>query len=474
MMETLSADICVIGGGSGGLSVASIAAAFGVSVVLVERGRMGGDCLNYGCVPSKALIAAARHVKTIADAAQFGIDVAPPTVDYARVRQHIQSVIAQIAPIDSVERFTALGARVIRADARFVDRRTVEAGNVRIKARRFVIATGSSPLVPSIPGLDTVEYLTNETIFDLKVLPAHLVILGGGPAGLELAQAFHRLGAPVTVIEAGRALSREDPELSAIALKRLRQEGVVLHEGVAVTSVDRADDGIRLSCEGFEGAFSLDASHVLLATGRSANVEGLGLAEAGVKLARRGIDVNRSLRTSNRRIYAIGDVAGGVQLTHAANYHAKIVTSQILLRLPMREKRERIPRVTFIDPEIAHVGLSEEEARARYGDIHILRWPYAENDRAHADRKTDGLIKVIADRKARVLGAAIVGEGAGEMINMWSLAISKRLTLKDVRSYVAPYPTLSEIGKRAAISYYVSLARSPRIRSIIRFLGRFG
>ena len=474
MPETLSVDICVIGGGSGGLSAAAAAAAFGVSVVLVERGRMGGDCLNVGCVPSKALIAAARHVRAIAEAEAFGITAGPVTVDFARVRAHIQSTIAAIAPNDSVQRFTALGVRVIRAEARFVDRRTVVAGDISIRARRFIIATGSSPAIPAIPGLDTVDYLTNETLFDLKVLPAHLAVLGGGAVGLEMAQAFRLLGVEVTVIELDRALAKEDPELAAVVLKRLRADGVALHESVTVTAVERDGSGLRLDGEGIDGPFSLQASHLLLAAGRRANLDSLDLAAGRIKRGPDGLRLGRGLRSSNRRVYAVGDAAGGPQFTHVAGYQAGIVLPQILLRLPLRENRKILPRVTFTDPEIAHVGLDAETAQKRHRGCRILRWTYADNDRAQAERLTTGLIKVTADRKGRLLGIAIAGAGAGEMIGFWSLALAKKMTVRDIQNHVPAYPTLSEIGKRAAVSYYAPLARVRWIRSLIRFLARFG
>ncbi|OCW58404.1 dihydrolipoyl dehydrogenase family protein [Hoeflea olei] len=476
MSNRLTPDICIIGAGSGGLSVAAAAAAFGVEVVLVEKGRMGGDCLNYGCVPSKALIAAGKHAHAIAEAPRFGVSAGDAKVDFRAVHDHIQSVIAAIAPNDSAERFRAMGVTVIAAEARFIDKATVIAGDTEIRARRFVVATGSSPLVPPIPGLDTVDYLTNETLFERTRAPRHLVIIGGGPIGMEMAQAHRRLGAEVTVIEGERALGKEDPELAAIVRDAFRAEGIAVREGAKVTAVEkRGKTGVRVSYETASGSGTVDGSDLLLAVGRSANVEGLGLDEAGIKHDRRGIKVGANLRSSNRRVYAIGDVAGGLQFTHVAGYHAGLVVQQILFRLPAREDRSLIPRVTYTAPELAHVGLGEEEAARRHGGrIKVLRWPYADNDRAQAERETQGLIKLVVDRKARILGVSIVGAGAGEMINMWALAIANSMTLKQVRGYVPPYPTMGEIGKRAAVSYYAPLARKPLVRRIVRFLRRLG
>ncbi|WP_420406756.1 dihydrolipoyl dehydrogenase family protein [Hoeflea sp.] len=476
MTTRLTPDICVIGAGSGGLSVAAAAAAFGVEVVLVEKGRMGGDCLNYGCVPSKAMIAAGKHAHAISEAPRYGVTAGEAKVNFGRVHDHVHSVIASIAPNDSVERFRAMGVTVIEAEARFTGKATVMAGDTEIRARRFVVATGSSPFVPPIPGLDTVDYLTNETLFERTRAPKHLLVIGGGPIGMEMAQAHRRLGAEVTVIEGAKALGKDDPELAAIVLDNIRAEGVNVLEGSKVTSVEkRGKTGVRVHYESENGAGQVDGSDILVAVGRLANVEGLGLNKAGIKHDRRGIKVGANLRTSNSRVYAIGDVAGGLQFTHVANYHAGLVVQQILFRAPAKENRGIIPWATYTDPELAHVGLTEEQAAERHGGkIQVLRWPYAENDRAQAERKTQGLIKMVVDRKARILGVSIAGAGAGEMINMWALAVANGLKLGDVRGYVPPYPTMAEIGKRAAISYYSPITRKPIVRWIVRFLRRFG
>lgn len=475
MADTLTPDICIIGGGSGGLSVAAAAAAFGVSVVLIEKGRMGGDCLNYGCVPSKAIIAAGKHAEGLRHGVRFGIADVEPEIDFRAVNAHIKSVIGAIAPNDSVERFTALGVRVIEEAARFVDARTVVAGDTRIKARRYVVATGSSPLVPPIPGLDDVDFLTNETVFELTRRPGHLVIIGGGPIGIELAQAHRRLGSKVTVIEALNALGKDDPELAAIALEQVRAEGVDIREGAKVVRVERrGKTGVTVHVETEDGTDTVAGTHLLVAVGRAANVEGIGLEEAGIDYDRRGIKVSKSLRTSNSRVYAIGDVAGGLQFTHVAGYHAGLVVRAILFRMPVSENRSIIPWATYTDPELAHVGMTEAEAREKTGTIRVLRWPYAENDRAQAERKTGGMIKMVTDKRGRILGVSIVGAGASEMINLWALALSKSMTVKDVSGYVPPYPTMSEIGKRAAITYYVEATRKPFVRWLVGFLRKFG
>jgi len=473
-MRLLKPDICVIGAGSGGLTVAAAAAAFGVSVVLVERGRMGGDCLNYGCVPSKALLASAKLAKRMRDASDVGLGTVEPGIDFAAVNRHVHGVIDAIAPNDSVERFTALGVRVIQAEARFTDKRTVQAGDTEIRARRFVIAAGSSPQVPPIPGLDDVPYLTNETIFDRKRLTRRLIIVGGGPIGLELAQAHRRLGAEVTVLEAGEILSREDRELTALVRRRLVEEGVDIREDTKLARVEKRGNIVRAHLDQGGETAIVDGSHLLLATGRKANVEGLGLKDAGIRFSPAGITVSSRLRTSNRRVYAIGDIAGGAQFTHLASFHAGIVLRAILFRLPARADRTVIPRVTFTDPEIAHVGLIETEARASHRNVRVLRWPFAENDRAQTERQTEGHIKLVTDRRGRVLGASIAGAYAGEQIALWSLVVAKGMRVHDVAGLVLPYPTMSEIGKRASVSYFSGATAKPIVRRIIRFLRIFG
>lgn len=477
MSCNLTPDICVIGAGSGGLSVAAAAAAFGVDVVLVEKGAMGGDCLNYGCVPSKALIAAGKTAHHARTGSPFGVHAEGVSVDFQRVHDHVHEVIAAIAPHDSVERFESLGVTVIKATAQFVDGRTLVAGDTRIRARRFVIATGSSPVLPPIPGLDRVPCLTNETIFDLTDCPEHLIIIGAGPIGLELAQAHRRLGARVTVIEAETALAKEDPELAAEVVAQIRAEGVELLEGARVSEVAAAaDGGICVSMEGAAGPGSVTGSHLLVATGRRPNTEGLGLDAAGVAHGRGGIAVGADLRTGNRRIYAIGDVAGGLQFTHVAGYHAGLVIRALLFRLPARQNPDILPRVTYTDPEFGHVGLSLAEAEARFGAARVRRVsaPFSGNDRAQAERRTLGEVRLVVGPRGRLVGADVLGASAGEIVNLLSLAISSRLTVRDLAGFVSPYPSLSEAVRRAAISLYAGVPENPWIRRLVRFLARFG
>lgn len=474
MDEVLKPDLCVIGAGSGGLSVAAAAAQFGVPVVLIEKGRMGGDCLNYGCVPSKALLAAGKRAEAVRTAGAFGIDIIEAQVDHARVHDHVHGVIAAIAPNDSIERFTGLGVRVIQAQANFLDKHTVEAGRFLIRARRFVVATGSSPVIPPIPGLDEVPYYTNETIFDVSERIQHLIALGGGPIGMEIAQAHRMLGAHVTVIDAAAFLSREDPEASRIVIDRIAESGVLLHPSTRVEKVEPAVQGVAVHI-GKQGETEIiKGSHLLVATGRKPNVKGLSLERAGVVFDARGIKVNARLKTTNHRIYAIGDVIGGQQFTHLANYHAGSVIRNALFRLRPRANGTAIPRVTYTDPELAQIGLTETEARERYRRIRILRWPYADNDRAQAERTTHGFIKVITRPNGQILGCTIVGAEAGELIQLWVMALAKDMRIGDLTGLVLPYPTLSELSKRVAFTFYQPTLTKRWLRSIIDLLRRMG
>lgn len=474
MAERIAPDLCIIGAGSGGLSVAAAAAALGVPVVLIEKARMGGDCLNAGCVPSKALIAAAKRAEAFRSSAEFGVKPQRPGVEFYQVNDHIHRVIAAIAPNDSKERFVGLGVQVIQAEASFQDAATVVAGNFEIKARRFVIATGSMPAVPPIPGLDETPYLTNETIFEARERPKHLIVIGAGPIGLELAQAFRRLGSDVTVLEAAQPLGNEDPECAAVVVDQLIREGVAIRSGVKIARVKRVRARVAVMLETGQGEETIEGSDLLIATGRRPRVDGLGLDAAGIRHDASGITVDQRMRTSNKNVYAIGDVAGSVQFTHAANHHAGVVIRHALFRLPARVEVDAIPRVTFTDPELAHVGLSEDEARRRGKAIRILRWPYHENDRAQAERETTGYIKVVTDKKGNILGATIVGAAAGELITAWTLAIGQRLNIRVFAGIIVPYPTLSEIGKRAAISFFTPRLTSPWLRRVLGWLQRFG
>jgi pyruvate/2-oxoglutarate dehydrogenase complex dihydrolipoamide dehydrogenase (E3) component len=474
MAELLTPDLCVVGAGSAGLSVAAGASQLGAPTVLVEAGRMGGDCLNYGCVPSKALLAAARAVRAIGEAAAFGVAAGPARVDFAAVRAHLRDVIDGIAPNDSEARFTGLGVRVVRARARFTGPAELAAGDLRIRARRFVLATGSEPLLPPVPGLAETPHLTNETVFDLAALPEHLLVLGGGPIGCELAQAFRGLGAAVTLVERARLLPKDDPELVEVVRRRLAADGIQLQEGAEVVRAAPAGAGVALTLRQDGAERVVAGSALLVAAGRRPRLDGLDLAAAGIAHDARGITVDAGLRTSNRRVYAIGDAVGGLQFTHVAGYHAGLVIRSALFRLPARVSTAAIPWVTYTEPELAQVGLTEDAARERHGAIRILRWPFAENDRARTERVAGGFVKVVTSPRGRILGASIVGPQAGELIQPWVLAIARGLGIGAMAQLVLPYPTLGEAGKRAAGSYFLPKLFGPRSKRLVRFLRRFG
>lgn len=448
MKRALRPDLAVIGAGSGGLSVAAGAAQLGLSVVLFEQGEMGGDCLNSGCVPSKALIAAAAK-----------------GWDFPAAIAHVRKTIATIAPIDSQERFEGLGVTVIRETARFTGPRTVESDSAAVTARKVVIATGSRPNIPPIPGLADAPYLTNETVFDLQTLPAHLVILGGGPIGLELGQAFARLGSKVTVLEADRALAKEDSDLAAVVLEQVRADGVTVLEGA---KAERIEPGPVVLANGQR----IKGSHLLVATGRTPNVEALNLEAAGIAHDKHGVTTNRSLRASNRRVYAVGDITGRAAFTHVAGAHASLFVRRALFASPVNADAMVVPRVTYTDPELAAVGLTETEARARHVGVKVVTHAFEDNDRAQAEADTRGFGKLITDAKGRILGAAIVGARAGDLIAPFTLAMTAGVKLSALAGVVAPYPTRGEIVKRLAGQWYSPILFSPRTRRLVSLLKR--
>ncbi len=474
MTEKLDVDICVIGAGSGGLSVAAGASQMGAKTVLIEKHKMGGDCLNTGCVPSKALLAAGHAAEAVRHGPIFGIQASDLQIDSSKVYGHVHNTIASIEPNDSIERFEGLGVQVIQGEARFAGRNRVVVGDSTITARRVVVATGSRAFVPPIPGLEDGLYHTNETIFEAEKLPEHLIVIGGGPIGIEMAQAHRHLGADVTVLELFSIMPKDDPELVDVVRSQLEKDGITIIEGIKVNNVEHRPSGIQVNIERDGQNQTIDGSDLLIAAGRIANVDGLDLEKAGVKYTPKGIEVDARLRSSNKKIFAIGDVAGGFQFTHVAGYHAGVVIKNALFRLPAKADHRTVPWVTYTTPELAQVGLTEAEARKTHDEIRILRWPFHENDRAQAERQIDGLIKAITTPKGRILGCGIVGPSAGELIQTWVLALSQGLKIGAMAQMIAPYPTLGEVSKRAAGSFYTPSLFSDRTRKIVRFLSKFG
>lgn len=470
-MNRIKTDICIIGGGSGGLSIAAGAVQMGAKVVLLEGHKMGGDCLNYGCVPSKALIASGKQAYAMNHGASLGVSDTDPIVDYAAAKDHVHDVIATIAPVDSVERFAGLGVNVIEEFGRFISQTEVQAGDTVIEARRFVVATGSGPFVPPIPGLDTVKHYTNEDIFDLRAKPQHLIVIGGGPIGMEMAQAHRRLGCNVTVIEGAKAFGNDDPELAAIVLENLRAEGIKIVEGAQAEKI--SGDGETITVHTPQGVFT--GSHLLMAVGRKVNTDKLDLDAGGIAHDRRGLKVGPDLRSvTNKKVFAAGDVAGGLQFTHVAGYHAGVLIRSMLFGLPSKQRTNHIPWATYTDPELAQVGLTEAQAQKKFGaQLEVVRFEFHHNDRLIAERKTKGLIKVMVV-KGRPVGASIAGHLAGELIGMWAMAIANKMKMSAIANTVLPYPTVSEVNKRAAGAYFSPrLFQNPTVKKVVGFVQKW-
>lgn len=469
--KILQSDFCVIGAGSGGLFFAAGAAQTGASVILTEHKKMGGDCLNTGCVPSKALLAAAKIGHEIKLSEHFGWSCNKRKVDFKKVHTHVQSVINSIAPHDSVERFEELGVQVILEEGKFIDTNTLETEHHLIKAKRFIIATGSIPFIPPIEGLSSVPYLTNESIFDLKELPEHLTIIGGGPIGIETAQAFARFGSKVTVLDTFSILPKDDPEMTSKLKTLLTQEGIIFREHVKISHIEAVNDTIKISCTDATGkGFSATSSRLFVATGRRPNIQNLNLEAAKIKHTSKGINVDKHLRTSNRRVYAVGDCAGSYQFTHVAAYHAGLAIRNSIFKLRKKLETRAVPWVTYTDPELAHVGASEDRLKADKIPHKVLRMSFTENDRAQAEKRTEGYIKVLVSPKGHILGATILGLHGGELIYPWVIAIQNKLKISAIANSIAPYPTLNDLNKRIAGSYYAEKIFSPFMKKIVKFL----
>jgi pyruvate/2-oxoglutarate dehydrogenase complex dihydrolipoamide dehydrogenase (E3) component len=474
MSERIRPDLCVIGGGAAGRAVAVAASAVGASVVLVENGEMGANSLGAGRVPLASFIAASHHAEIGRQGAGFGVAFEPPRINFGRIHEHIADVSTALAPNDSIERFEGLGIEIIRGGGCFVDKRTFEADGGAIRARRFVIATGSRPAVPPIPGIDGIPFLTEKTALNLTRKPVHPVIIGAGPTGLELAQAYRRLGCEVSVIEMGSPLAEHDPELAEIAVRRIVADGVALHANTPISNIAPHGNGVAVTITTADGEDTVTGSHLVLAAGRMPVVENLGLDAAGIRFDKKGIEVDTALRTSNRRVYAVGDVAGASPFAPIADYHAGLVVRSALFGLPARENRSIVPITIHIDPEIATVGLDENEALKRYPDkAKVLRWPFAENAGARIARRTDGFIKLITDKNGRLLGCAIVGPGAGEMIAFYAYAIANGDTIDGFLKYVAPYPSLSEMAAQIAREHHRDASASFWMRHWLSFVRLF-
>ncbi len=469
-------DVAVIGGGAAGLQVTAIAAALGLKVALFEREAMGGTSLTTGDVPSKALLAAARAAAEARRAHRLGIRLPPPEIDWDGVRAHLARAVAGVAPNASEDRHRGMGVTVMRATARFAGRDVIEAGGRRFHFRRAVVAAGAAPVIPRLRGLSDIPFLTHETLFDLAERPDHLLILGGGRTGVEMAQAHARLGIRVTLIEAASILVNEDPECLWPLRQALAADGVALREGSRAVAAEPDPDGLALL---LDDGTRLTGTHLLLALGRAPRLAGLDLEAAGIKASPRGIMTDRGLRSiSNRRVWAAGDIAdaagaGPARSTHAATHHAALIARAMLFRLPARLGHETLPRVIHTDPAIAQIGPTEAQLRAAgQKGLVVLRWPLAENDRLIAEGRAGGLVKLVADPKGRLLGASLVGPGVEEMAGTFALMIGRRLPLSALVGAVMPYPTLQEAAKRAATEFFAPKLLSNPMKRLAGLLMR--
>jgi len=474
MNQLINCDLAIIGAGAGGLSLASGAAQLGLNVILIEKGAMGGDCLNYGCIPSKSLLAAAKNCWSALHSKQLGLQINQYQLNFQDVMAHVNRVINNIAVHDSVERFESLGVTIIKEQGRFIQKDMMNAGGRLIKAKYFVIATGSMPMIPPIPGISNVLYFTNETIFKLSELPTHLLVVGGGPIGCELAQAFAMLGSEVTLIEGESILNHDDKDCVAVIRDALIDKGIKLLEKATVTEVNQSQQGkIQLQVMHNNLLQSFEGTHLLVATGRIPNVDNLGCENANVHYDKKGIHVNDKLRTTNSQIFAIGDVIGGLQFTHVANDHASIVLRQIAFKIPSKRKENAVPWVTYTLPELAHVGSNEHDVKQLGISATTLKLDFEQNDRAQTEHKTKGLIKIVVNKKGAILGVSIVGEHAGELIYPWVVAIREGKTLRTFTDTIVPYPTFNYLSKRIAGQFYAPKLFSNPVKKIVRFLSYF-
>ena len=472
MSDVQHFDLCVIGAGSAGLSLVAGAAQLGYNTVLIEKDKMGGDCLNTGCVPSKALLKAGKVAQNFRNSDKYGIKSQEPEVDFKAVKEHVSSVIKVIEPHDSQERFEGLGATVIRETAKFLDENTIQAGEHKITAKYFVVSTGARAFVPPIPGIEEDKVFTNENIFDLQTKPKHLIVIGGGPIGVEMAEAHRGLGCKVSVIDKGSILVNDDPELVEVLRQDLIAKGIDLYEGAGVNSVKHTKATVTVNVEQDGKEIVLKGSHLLVAAGRAVNADKLDLEKANVDYDRGGIKTDARLRSSQKHIFAAGDVASGPQFTHIAGYHAGIIIRNICFKMPAKVDYTALPWVTYTETEVANVGLTHKQALEKFGESQIktISWPFEENDRAQCEKHTAGLIKVVATNKGKILGAGIAGPHAGELIGIWSLAITKGMKLKDLTGIIAPYPTFGEISKRVAGSWFTPSLFSDKTRKIVGLL----
>lgn len=469
-------DLIVIGGGAAGLVASTGGASLGAKTALIEKNKLGGDCTWYGCVPSKALLKSAQIFFFTKRLKEFGISSGPQnTYDPSLVMSHVRDVIKKISTHHPAEVFEKKGTKVLFGTPKFLDQNTIELKGQKISAKRFIIASGSHPVVPPIEGLKDIDYLTNENVFDLEALPKSLAVLGGGPIGMELSQAFTRFGVEVSTIEMfDRLLAREDKEIADILVDEFKAEGIKIYTGKKAIRFSKDGGLVSITLEDKDKKQSVvKAEKVLVAVGRAANVQGLDLEKAGVKYSNKGVEVDSTLRTSAKNIYACGDVAGPFQFSHMAEYQAVIAIGNALFPFKRKVNYDAVPWCTFTDPEVARVGLTEDEANAKYTDIRVYRSLYSGNDRAVTDSEEKGIAKVIMDKKGFILGAHIAGANAGEIIHEYVLAKTSKLKIGNLSSTVHIYPTLAQVVKRSADQYYIDMMNAPLLKGFFRLMLKF-
>ncbi len=475
-------DSIVIGGGAAGLTVAGIAANFGAKTMMVEANLLGGDCTWTGCVPSKLLLKAGKVAHQIKKASQFGLLDSEPNIDFQKVIEHVHSVRNEVyEEADRPEIFEEMGIEVVFGRASFIDAHTIEiqlkdGKSRKVSSKYFFIAAGASAMVPPIPGVDSVDYLTNHNLFDISQLPKELIIIGGGPIGTEMSQAFTHLGSSVTVVDmAPRIMMNDDPELVEILFKELKEQGVKYELEASVKEIQNHDSKVRVIIERDGKLQNVAGDSLLMATGRKPNLEGLNLDAAGIEYTRKGITVNDSCRTSVKHIYAIGDISGRYQFTHMCEHMAKVATSRALLKVPMKIDSKHVPWVTFTSPELAHVGATEKDLRENNVNFEVYKFPYSKIDRAITEGETTGLIKVYAKKlSGKILGASVVGAHAGELISEYALAMKNGVSLRKFADTIHPYPTWSLGARRAADQWYIKNQSASTVKWIKRIFGYRG
>jgi pyruvate/2-oxoglutarate dehydrogenase complex dihydrolipoamide dehydrogenase (E3) component len=473
-MAKFDYDFGVIGGGAAGLTAASGAAQLGARTVLIEKEEaLGGDCLHFGCVPSKTLIKSAKVYHLLKKTEQYGLpSVTPDPVNFADVAARIASVIAKIQEHDSHERFTSLGVTVLRGSPHFLEDHTVSCDNKKITAGKWLIATGSSPAIPPLPGLETVPYLTNREIFSLKNLPESLIILGAGPIAVEMAQAFNRLGSKVTVLQRNtQILSREDKDMADALLDVLQEEGIAFHLGCRLEQVQEnhgvKEVAIKTSSQ---DDLVVQGKEILVALGRSANIDELGLNQLEISASTKGIEVDARLRTHRKHIFAAGDVIGGFQFTHAAGYEGSIVLSNAVLHLPRKADYRCMPWCTYTEPELAGIGMNEKTATAAGLSYRVWTEEFAANDRALAESEATGKVKLLIGENGKPIGAHVLGPHAGDLLSEWIAIFNGNLGLSKIAGAIHPYPTLSEINKKVVGAIYGEKLFSEKVKKALRFL----